>query len=371
MKEIRESHIEGIYYNIAPDILLYKDYWCYVVVGGRNTGKTYGTLKEYYTRGKKFIFIKRTNDEVKMICSKGAKSGMKADVSPFKSINRDLNANIQAFPIDTGLGGFYPVDNEGNISGDIVGYILSLNAGDKYKGSDFSECDALIFDEFIPQPWVRCGRKEGDQLLDIYKTVARDRIMRDRGELKLICLANAVNIYNPTCAVLDIVDDIAFMADKGAKSKDSLIMTDDERGIFIRLLPVTDEMRSKEKDSFFYKAMHATQWGAMAWDNSFAYNDLSCIGKQALKGYKPYLKLIYKKSKFYIYVNDAGNYYMCTSRFMAGVPEYNLNIERDIRRFYFEECMDLIDATTEGRMIFLNYTMYDMIFNYKLRFKFS
>jgi hypothetical protein len=76
--------------------------------------------------------------------------------------------------------------------------------------------------------------------------------MRDRGELKLICLANAVNIYNPTCAVLDIVDDIAYMADKGAKSKDSLIMTDDERGIFIRLLPVTDEMRSKEKDSFFF-----------------------------------------------------------------------------------------------------------------------
>ena len=370
MKDIIKQPLTEKYYSIKSDIELYHNYWCFVVVGGRNTGKTYGALKYMYENKQKFIFIKRTNDEVKLICSKGAKSGMKADISPFKSINRDLNTNIQAFPIDTGLGGFYPVDDDNNIAGDCIGYILSLNSGDKYKGSDFSDCEALIFDEFIPQPWVRCGRKEGDQLLDIYKTVARDRTLRDRPELKLICLANAVNIYNPTCAILDIVDDIAHMAAVSDKEQ-STIMIDTDRKIFVRLLPVSPEMMTNEQTTGFYQAMHDTQWGSMAWDNSFSYNDLSCIGKVALKGYKPYLKLTYKKNKYFIYVNEEGSFYMCNSRTLANIPEYNLNIERDIRRFYFYECVDLIEATTEGRMMFKNYSMYDLIFNYKLRFKFS
>ena len=371
MKDILTQIVTDKYYDVSIDLGVYPSYWCYVVVGGRNTGKTYGTLKYFYTRKEKFIFIKRTNEEVKMICSKGAKSGMKADVSPFKSLNRDLGCNIQAFPIDTGLGGFYPVDAEGNIAGDIVGYVLSLNAGDKYKGSDFSECEAIIFDEFIPQPWVRCGRKEGEQLLDIYKTVARDRTMRDRKELKLICLANAVNVYNPTCAILDIVDDIAFMSQRRFKTPTSTILNDTDRGIFVRLLPISVQMKYEEEKTYFYKSMKNTQWGAMAYDNEFSYNDLTCLGKVALKGYRPYLKLIYKKATYFIYVNDEGNYYMCNSRTMANIPEYNLNIERDIRRFYFERGLDLLDATTEGRMKFKNYTMYDMIYNYKLRFKFS
>ena len=101
MKDIIKQQLTERYYSIKPDIEKYKDFWCFVVVGGRNTGKTYGALKYMYESGQKFIFIKRTNDEVKMICSKGAKSGMKADISPFKSINRDLNINIQAFPIVT------------------------------------------------------------------------------------------------------------------------------------------------------------------------------------------------------------------------------------------------------------------------------
>lgn len=369
MKNINSISLMKKYYDCFDDIEKYKDAWAYIIVGGRHTGKTYGALKGMYERGKKFIFIKRTNDDVKMICSKGQKAGMNVDIAPFKSINRDIGSNIEAFPIDKGLGGFYPCE-DGEIAGGIIGYIMSLNAAGKYKGSDFAECDYLIFDEFIPQSWERVSRKESEMLLDLYGTVSRDRVLRGRGELKLICLANATNVYNPTCAALSIVDDISLLNTKQSDNT-TVSMYDDERQIFIRLLPTPEEMLTHERKTGFYKAMYNTQWGEMAWNNSFSYNDFSCIGRKALKGYKPLYSVQWKKTTYFIYNNDSGMYYMTTSKSNAKVEHYNVNLEKDIRRFYYEHVMDLIDATTDGRMFFENYTMYDMIYNYKLRFKFT
>jgi len=369
MKNINSTSLMKKYYRCFDDIETHPDAWAYVIVGGRHTGKTYGALLEMYKQKKKFIFIKRTNDDVKMLCSKGQRDGMNVDIAPFKSINRDIGTNIQAFPIDKGLGGFYPCE-DGDIAGEIIGYIMSLNAAGKYKGSDFSECDYLIFDEFIPQAWERVGRKEGEQLLDLYGTVSRDRVLRGRGELKLICLANATNVYNPTCAALSIVDDISLLNTRQSNNI-SVSMYDDERQIFIRLLPTPEEMLTHERTTGFYKAMHDTQWGSMAWDNSFAFNDFSCVGRKALKGYKPLYSILWKKTIYYIYCNESGKYYMTTSKSNADISHYNLNLEKDIRRFYYEHVIDLLNITTNGNMQFENYTMYDMIYNYKLRFKFT
>ena len=365
--KIEVSSFDAMYYDIEKDINDHPGYWLYMILGGRHTGKTYSALKYFYTRNQKFMFAKRTNEDVGLICTKGNKEGMKADVAPFKSLNRDLNINIQAFPISKGLGGFYPCDENENIIGNMVGYIMSLNAGGKYKGSDFSDCESIIFDEFVPQPWERLDRKESGKVLDLYGTVSRDRVIRDKEELKLICLANTVNIYNPTCAELNVVDDIAYMSTLQNK-KNTVTLDDPEKGIFIRLIPVPEKQKIKEMNTGFYKSMHDTQWGAMAWDNEFSYNDLTCIGKVALKGYHPVIKIKYKKYVYFIYSNDE-MYYMTNARSNANIPEYNLNMEREVRRFYFDWVMDLVDLVTENRMRFRNYTMYDMIYNFKLRFK--
>ena len=57
------------YYDIFEDMEKYPDAWCIVAVGGRKTGKTYGTLKGCYERKQKFVFSKRTNRDVDLICS--------------------------------------------------------------------------------------------------------------------------------------------------------------------------------------------------------------------------------------------------------------------------------------------------------------
>lgn len=375
MKMTINSHsLTTTYYQISDDIKMFPEAWAYIVVGGRNTGKTYGALKYYLDNKTPIMFLKRTAEDVKLLTSKGRVKGADVDLSPYKSINRDTGLNIKAFPIESGLGSFYDSDEEGNATGDQIGYIMSLNQGGRYKGADFSECDALIFDEFIPQPWERINRKEGEMLLDLYKTVSRDRVLRGRPELKLICLANAVNVYNPTCAILGLTDIISQMSIEHEAStiKAGHITSEfiyiEEKQIFVRLLPTPEEMLSAEKNTGIYKAMHETQWGAMAWDNSFAYNDFSNVKRVKMKGYRPICKFIYKKEKFYIYMSSEG-YYITHSGTNIQIPEYNLNKDSESIKFYYDYCMDIIEGIIEGRALFETYSMYDIIFNYKQRFK--
>ncbi len=360
------------YYRVFDDVERFPDAWAYIVVGGRNVGKTYGALDELLIKKIPYIFIKRTNEDVKLLCSKGKVKGQKVDVSPYKSINRDRGCNIQAFPIEKGLGGFYPTQDS-EISGEMVGYLLSLYAAGKYKGSDFSECDFTVFDEFVPQPWERINRKEGEQLADLIKTVSRDRVLRGRPELKLLAFANAVNVYNPTCEFLGLTNDIAMMSQlQKVKDEDgnaqTCYMYDKQRKIFVRVLPTPEEMMNAEKNTGLFATLHETEWGRMAWGNEFAYNDFSCVKKLSLKKAKPLCSITHKNKTYYIYNTESGKY-MCSSKFNQRTASYNLNRESEVKRFYYSEVMYFMDDVIEGRMFFEQYSMYDLIFNYKLRFK--
>ena len=353
------------YYEVEKDLKDYPDAWCYVIVGGRNTGKTYGALKHFLENNERIVFTKRTMQDVDTLCagntlnSKPKKA--QVDLSPYKSINRDMGTNVKAYKIEPGLGGFYHETEEG-AAGLPVAYLAALSAVQKIKGFDMSDAEALIFDEFIPQPWERINRKEGEQVMDLYKTISRDRVLRGRGELKLICLANAVNVWNPTCEILEITDVIA---DMQAKKREVTYL--EERGIFIRMLVTSREMMDAEENTGIYKAMKNTQWGRMAFSNEFGYNDFSSIRRVALKGFRPIIKLTYKMKEFYIWQNEE-KLYMCESRGEAP-QEFDLDKETEQKNFYYEWVIDLQNASMEGRLLYSKYTMYDLITNYKLRFK--
>ena len=54
------------YYDVRDD--LKQGCWLNLIVGGRNTGKTYSTLRMCKEDKKDFAFTKRTNDDVKILC---------------------------------------------------------------------------------------------------------------------------------------------------------------------------------------------------------------------------------------------------------------------------------------------------------------
>lgn len=362
-----------LYYDVFEDMEAYPDAWAYFAIGGRSTGKTYGALWGSYERNKKHIFIKRTADDVKLMCS-GARmvKGLDMedpDFSPYFPINRDKGTNVKAFPLYDGLGCFYNMKADENgkefPTGEPVGTIVGLNVATKFKGFDMSENDYMFFDECIPRKWERVSRGEGDMTMDLYATVARDRILRGRPPLKLIGLSNAVQISNPLFNTLEITDTVANMQIQGL---DKYYIED--RGIFIRLLQTPEEMRKQveEKDPVF-KAMGHTAWGQMAYENEFAYDDFSSVNTVQLKNYRPVCSFRYKQPTYYIYQNS-GKYYICNSKFNDKTkPFYDINKENEQKKFYLDYAIDLRNECIDGNVNFNNYSLYDLIVNYHKIFK--
>lgn len=362
MKNYQEDYGDG-YYHIGKDLEDYPEAWCYVVWSHRGPGKTYSGL--WYSLGNEIpiIYMKRTIEDVELICSANE---FGFDPSPYVPINRDKGTNIKPKIIKNGIGGFWETDSEGTPVGIPVSYILACNAIKKFKGFDFSQCDWILFDEFIPQLGERtsAGNKEGELMLDLYMTVARDRQRRGKKPLKLILFANSEEISTPITNTLEIVD---IMADLNASGESHFY--DEERGILLHHITRQEfPMQEEEKEGIF-KAMQNTAWGAKAFEGDFANNDFTNVEQIRLKEFKPMIHLHYKTHDYYIYLRQRdGMYYMCKSR-ASCVFDYDLNKENDQKLFWMENGIDLRLACIGDKMRFQRYTMYDLIINYKKFFK--
>lgn len=354
-----EDYNDG-YYHFSEDLQKYPDAWCYIVWSKRGPGKTYSGLWFAYNNFP-IIYMKRTNEDVELITSGNDKLGF--DPSPYKPINRDKGTNIRAKAIKTGIGGFWEYNEDNETCGLPVSYILSLNAVKRFKGFDFSQCEWLLVDEFIPQVGEIVKRGEGEMLLDLYMTIARDRQKRGRPPLKLILFANAEEISTPITNTLEVVD---IMADLNASGESYYY--DEDRGIMLHHITSEEYPVKEEEKAGIYNAMINTAWGQKAFEGTFTNNDFSNVSKSNLKGYKPQIHLHYKNSDYYIYINDAGNYYMSSSKGEC-VFSYDLNKENDQKLFYSEHGIDLRRECVENRFKFQKYSMYDLIVNYKKIFR--
>ena len=347
------------YYDILDDLTTYPGAWCYLVYSERGAGKTYSTLRRSVENKKPFLFMKRTIEDINMLCAKG-KKGASFDISPFKPLNRDFGWNIKPYKVEKGIAGFYHFNEEGEPFGAPLGYAGALTAAKDIKGFDMSEVDYMIFDEFIPKKYERINRNEGDALLDIYMTLRRDRLERGREDLKLICLANATQINNPTMQTLDVIDDAVGLEITGAEFKYL-----EERGILIHKIPARKS--ENEEKVGIEKAMEGTVWADMSFGGNFAYDDFTSVKHQRLKGYRPIVSYIYKKKQVYIYQKEG--YFYATSAKSDKVPVFNLSRENEQKRFFNEYVIDLRNACIEDKMQFTDFTMYDLIVNYKKIFK--
>ena len=367
MKDLDKQ--EKYYYEIKDDIEAFPDAWTYIVYGGRAVGKTYGALSLMLDLNEKFVFCKRTIDDTKLICAgnslytvkniKRCENTFNVDLSPFKSINRDRGTNIRAFQIYDGLGVFYHCDeNNYPIDKDPIGYILALSAISKFRGFDLSECTYMIFDEFVPKSYDRIVKNEGYEILDLYKTVARDREHRGLPPLKLICLANADKVNSPVANTLEITDDVAQM-----QLQQSTYFYNEHRGIFIRRIKKNEAFLEREMQSKINIAMAGTQWGKMSTDNDFAFDDFSYVNKLPLKKCKGICSFSYNNKTYYLYAHPDGTYYICQSQHKIG-KHYDLSRTGDKRSFNMNVAYPLRRACELDKFVCCSYSVYELIMNF-------
>lgn len=277
-------------------------------VGGRGTGKTYSSLKYCIESGKKFIYMRRTLDELEECCD-NPKYG--EGENPFKKLNDDMDWNYGLVKLTKKTAGIYKreIDDNGKIThfGEPLGYGVALSTIATMRGIDLSDCDFLFYDEFITEKHVRKITAEGEAFLNAIETIARNREMLGKEPMIVVGCANAFNIYNPIFQELGLISQVEKMINR--KQEHAYF---DDRALSIHLLKNTDSFNSEKKETALYRLTRGTRFYDMALNNDFAYNDFSLIGYKKISGYRPICAfndcfVYYKKGseEFYITYSSA------------------------------------------------------------------
>ena len=364
---INKSPIENFedgYYHFAKDFQEYPEAACYVVWSRRGPGKTYSFLRYCIDNELFFIYMKRTNDDVELLCTGMEHPDLQMDLDPFVPLCRDFGWNIKPQLISKGIGGFYECNEEGKPVGAPLGLIVSMNRVTKVKGSEMSKASFICFDEFIPQSTEIVRRQEGNAFADFAMTAIRDKAKRGQ-RMQLVLFANAEEISTPLTNAFELVDDMAELA----WSKNSHYYNRDRRLLLHHINQSEIPLTKEELESDMFVLMKGTAWAQKAFFGDFANNDFSNVKKLSVKNMKCLHKIHYKNKDMYVYVRPSDNMHYMTYSRGPFIYEWDLNKENDQKLFWIEHGQELRVDCIEGNMKFEKYSFYDLIVNYKQFFK--
>ena len=165
------------YYHFSKDLQEYPEAGCYVVWSRRGPGKTYSFLRYCTDNEIFFIYMKRTNDDVELLCTGSDSPDLKVDTDPFVPLNRDFGWNIKPKLIQKGIAGFYDTNEEGKPIGAPIGLIVSMNRVSKVKGSDMSRASFICFDE---NPYTWSDIKDVFTIVSVDKNAYKSTLFRSK-----------------------------------------------------------------------------------------------------------------------------------------------------------------------------------------------
>lgn len=330
-----------------------------IFIGGRGCGKTYsalaGAVKKHQQNGTKFVFMRRTGQELELLMDMQSKEGL----NPFKPINDALHVNLGIKQLRKDIGGIYQrsfgevgtKDAGKMMYGENYGYAVAVTTIKNIRGVDFSDCDYIIYDEFIPEKHVHKITGEGIALLNAYETMNRNRELEGKPAMAMYLLANSNDIYNEIFKELHLVNVAERMLAKGESDKYF-----PDRGLAIHLINDNKEFRDEKSKTFLYKLTKGTTFYDMSLNNEFAFNDFSLTGYKSTKGYRPVCHYgdayIYKKKgEDDIYVSYA----------VAKCDGYNPEHDYE-KRLFLQQYMDILAKYyVAGAITFESYELKSLI----------
>lgn len=319
------------YLNIRG-ILSYKCTFNFIV-GGRATGKTYGALSTVLDDNIKFMLMRRTQAQADLI--------NKPDFSPFKPVCDDKHIDITTASVSKYNAKFMLEDNT-------IGYTCALSTIANMRGFDASDVKLLIYDEFIPERHERPIKSEGAAFLNAYETMNRNRELKGKRPLTVLCLANAFDIANPIFLELGLVGIAEKMKQNGRE-----LYIDRDKSILI-LLPDSNKIMKQKNETALYKLTEGSEFKAMALNNDFIYNPTENIKSLPLREFNPVVTVgeitIYKhKSKRLYYVSEhrTGNPPTFTTD-EIGLKRYIKNYGMRFYRLYMQNCFKFENMLTKS-----------------------
>lgn len=272
---------------------------------GRGTGKTYGVLKYEIENNEKFMFVRRTDRQIKLI--------MNPQYMPFKALNIKEGLNVQPRSIGAGMYGFFHCDTDetGKLiyNEPMIAPAAAVSTVGNIRGFDGTDLQAMFYDEFIPIKGERPLRNEAGNLFDLYETVNRNRELDGSDPLYFIAASNSNNPDNPYFAELGVLN----KALKMGMSSDNECYINKRAGFMLLCInrsPISEEKR----DTALYRLTSGSDYEKMALDNEFVNIDVANIMPQNLQHYNSVVALggicIYKSKngrRWYVSEHIKGN----------------------------------------------------------------
>lgn len=251
--------------------------WLHIIIGPRQVGKTYGVTKSFIERGKPFMFMRRTTDELKAICGDPA-------LDPWIKLDKE-GYHVRMVPIPGAKT--YAIGEADPNTGKIVnrqGIGISLSTISAVRGFSGDQYEDLLFDEFIPEEYVVVRRAMGDAFVNAHKTIDGNRVLEGRPTITTWLLANSNTIESPILLALNLLDDL-----------DDLIRTGQEwkvtkNNVFLAL-PKSELITTQQAQTPLMRQIEGTKAFDMMVKNEFAYNNLEKVKKHSLTGWQPYLNI--------------------------------------------------------------------------------
>ena len=238
-----------------------------VILGTRQIGKTYGTLKLMTDEKRNFILMRRTQTEADFITN--------GTLNPFLALGRtDIKVKKESQYIGK-------IQAETESGYDPIGITLSLTCVSKIRGFSGVAFTDLVYDEFIPESHVNRIRNEGDAFLNAVVTISGNREIEGQPPLRCWLLANSNNIGSPILKALNITDKVESMDKSGQELS---ILPD--RGIIIVLAKARELADKRKKTSLMKAISKESEFTKMAYDNEFSYNDAENVTRLDLKQYQ-------------------------------------------------------------------------------------
>lgn len=295
--------------------------WLIVIIGARQVGKTYGTLKYMIDNNINHILLRRTTEELELI-------GGNADLNPYKAFEPEHHIGIFK------SGKMYSINeysDEGK--GQQRGLALSLAQISHIRGFNGSAFTDIVYDEFIPEKGVSVRRSEGDSLLNAYTTINGNRELKGDKPARLWLLANSNSINSPILEALNLTDIVLSMRRKGEEIREA-------EGVLI-VQPKSSGVLEKRKETALIKHLKGSgDFYKMAVENEFSYDYSPLVKTFPIKGMTP---LFSYAGTFYAW-EGGDKIYICKAQHKRK-PYSDSQHDRErlatdwaiLKRFYFED----------------------------------
>lgn len=174
---ITQARTKGAFYSLRKIF----SFGCKImlIIGARRTGKTF-SAKEFCIKHweqnpdeNKFVWVRdieNATDEIAV--NNGAKffSDIFRKIPKYKTYDGSIDGKTI------------------NINGKTAGYLVPASTFHRFKGTDYTDCNIIVLDEFIPETTQRIARNRSYEIINTFYTIASTR-----PDIRVIMIANAID----------------------------------------------------------------------------------------------------------------------------------------------------------------------------------